>query len=88
MAGLPQGTQYVDELKGHGPFALDADALRPNVFLVTIDMVPPEAYRAHGYRAHMHLPSLDRLQTDSVTFGNAFCPSPLCSHSRYAPPFP
>jgi len=82
MPGLPNDTRYIDSLTGHGPYAVDADAARPNVVLVSVDMIPPEAYRADGYRAHLHTPNLDRLQADSVTFTNAFCTSPLCGPSR------
>jgi len=84
MPGLASTTRYIDERKGHGPYAFDKTAPRPNIFLISVDMIPPEAYRRDGYRDAMHTPNLDRLQADAVTFANAFCCSPLCGPSRAA----
>jgi arylsulfatase A-like enzyme len=84
MAGLPDDTRYVDALRNHGPYALDPNTPRPNVFVISVDMIPPEAHRHDGYRDVMHMPALDRLEADSTVFNNAFCPSPLCGPSRAA----
>ena len=84
MPGLPDATKYIAPRTGHGPYALNEAARRPHIFLITVDMIPPEAYRKEGYRQVMQLPNLDRLESKSVTFANAFCPSPLCGPSRAA----
>ena len=84
MSAWRTDVHYVDELTGRGRYAFDENAPRPNVFLITVDMIPPEAHRRDGYRDVMHTPNLDRLQRESVTFTNAFCTSPLCTPSRAA----
>ncbi len=77
-------TRYIDERRLHGAFDLRAQARRPDIFLITVDMVPPEAWRPGVCRSAMRLPALDRLQDEGTTFTNAFCTAPLCGPSRAA----
>jgi arylsulfatase A-like enzyme len=77
-------SRYIDARRLHGAFDLDERAERPDIFVITIDMVPPEAWRPGPCRAAMRLPALDRLQAESATFTNAFCTAPLCGPSRAA----
>lgn len=56
---------------------------RPNILVISIDMVPLESYASHSpYAAHLRLPNIRRLMADGVTFANAFACSPLCGPSR------
>jgi len=77
--------QFLNAKQARHGFTLRETARRPDVFLFTMDMVPPEAYDAAGpCRPHMHMPAWDRLARDSVSFTNAFSTSPLCGPSRAA----
>jgi len=73
--------RYVDPVRARGPYRTEA-ARRPDIVVVTLDMVPPEAWRPGPCRAAMRLPNLDRFESESVSFDNAFCNSPLCGPSR------
>lgn len=84
MLGIPSNARYIDALRGAGPYALNESAPRPNIFVITVDMIPPEAYTNDGYRNILHTPNMDRIQDESVTFTNAFSISPLCGPSRAA----
>ena len=39
---------YLDEMTGHGPFRRQEDAARPNILLISADMVPLEFYLPAG----------------------------------------
>jgi len=74
---------YLDARKGSHPFSLNADAPRPHVIVISVDMIPPESYApGHPIREHLRTPNIDRLMDDGVRFTNAFSCSPLCGPSR------
>lgn len=74
----------LDPKTGAHPFTL-TDAPRPNVFLLTVDMIPRESYDPESpLRAHLRTPHLDRLFADGIRFSHACSTSPLCGPSRAA----
>lgn len=78
-----KNTRYLNPKRGEHAFAADPDARRPNLFVITVDMIPPEAYQPEcPLRQHLHTPAMDRLMSDGVRFSNAFTASPLCGPSR------
>ncbi len=67
------------------PYKLREDTARTDIFVFTMDMVPPDFYEAGSVcRPHMRMPAWERLQGQSVSFRNAFSTSPLCGPSRAA----
>ncbi len=77
-------TRYINAKTGEHPFQIRKDmGSRPNIFFISVDMIPPEVYRQDGrYTPHLHTPNIKSLFEDSVQFRNAFCTSPLCGPSR------
>lgn len=74
--------RFLDRKAGRGPF-VQGDGERPDVVLISIDMVPWEAYGpASPYAAHLRLPNMRQVAADGVTLANAFAVSPLCGPSR------
>lgn len=73
--------RYLDPMTGHGPFRLNPQGSRPNIILISTDMVPVE-FHAGQVTARPHTPNIDALS--GLRFANAFCTSPLCSPSRAA----
>ncbi|MBT3380089.1 MAG: sulfatase-like hydrolase/transferase [Lentisphaerae bacterium] len=74
--------QFLDEKRGMHPFDT-RDVERPNVFVFTVDMIPPEFHRQPSEcLTHMRRPAWQTLESDSVSFTNAFAVSPLCGPSR------
>jgi arylsulfatase A-like enzyme len=68
---------------GEHPFEIERRESFPNIFLISVDMIPPEVYRPDGfYTPQLHTPNIKDLFEDSVQFRNAFCTSPLCGPSR------
>jgi arylsulfatase A-like enzyme len=56
---------------------------RPNIFVITMDMVSPDFYLpSRRLSRQMHLPTLHSLIRDGVFFRNAFATVPLCAPSR------
>ena len=50
--------RYLNEKTGAHPFDHRADASRPNVFLITVDMIPPESYAPESpMREHLRTAS-------------------------------
>ncbi len=73
---------YLDETTGYGPYDTAGGGERPSVFLVSVDMMPPDVYGPGRYADVVRTPNLDALRADGVWFDNAFCNSPLCGPSR------
>jgi arylsulfatase A-like enzyme len=77
--------RYLDERTGAHPYDHDQDCIAPDVFYISVDMIPREAWdRESPMREHLHTPTLNRLMADGTTFTNACTPSPLCGPSRAA----
>ena len=74
--------RYVDELSGRGPYQVDEKAGRPNLFLISVDMIPLEFYQRFDDFPDMNTPNLDAMRQDGVFFSNCFSTSPLCTPSR------
>lgn len=72
--------RYLDEMTGHGPFREEKRVDRPNILVISMDMVPVEFYLGGCIRA----PNLQRLREEEIFFSRAYCTSPLCSPSRAA----
>jgi hypothetical protein len=77
-------TVFLDPIRGAGPYRLAPEAPRPNVVLITTDMVPPQFHTLDPDRRLAQTPNLDALGQDALVFSNAFCTSPVCSPSRAA----
>ncbi len=74
--------RFLNERQGLNPFET-YEAERPNIFVFTVDMIPPEFHREPSdCLPFMALPNLRSLQADSVCCRNAFSVSPLCGPSR------
>lgn len=75
--------RFIDQKRGRHPFRTRPAANRPNIFLLTMDMVPPDHYHpAHSLHREMELPAMRSLFRDGAVFQNAFCASPLCAPAR------
>ena len=74
--------KYLDELTGHGSYtSLDAEN-NHDIFIITVDMVPPEFHQVNEVRKYIYTPHLDALREDSCYFSNCYSSSPLCAPSR------
>lgn len=77
--------RFVDTMTGRGAFTTrgnEPGRPQPNIFFITVDMVPPEFHMGLPGRMRPRTPNLDRLRADSTVFTNAFSTSPLCTPSR------
>ena len=77
---IEYGKGYLNGKTGRGPFWIDKGAGKPNIFLITMDMVPPRFYL--GEHRGIDTPNMDSLGNDSIFFSNAFASAPLCGPSR------
>jgi choline-sulfatase len=57
------------------------DAVRPDVFLVTIDTLRADHVHCYGDE-HIETPALDALAKDGIRFSQAFTPSPITNSSH------
>ncbi len=72
-------TSFLNPKTGKGPFSYTEHEKRPNILLVTMDMVPPEF---HDGSAPIRTPAQKSLVNEGISFSNAFASSPLCGPSR------
>ena len=59
----------------------DSMTRSPNVLLIMVDELAPQALPAYGHPV-VRAPYLDRLARDSVVFDAAYTNSPLCAPAR------
>jgi len=71
---------YIERKTGKGPFWAHKKQKKPNIFLITVDMLPPQFYL--GAHTGINTPTLDSLRRDGIFFSNAFASAPLCGPSR------
>ena len=77
--------RFLNPKSGVHPFHWTPPGFSPDIFLISIDMVPPEAYRPDSpYATVLRIPHIRSLFRDGVSFINAFAASPLCGPSRAA----
>lgn len=76
--------RFLNEKTGRHPFRHHRSPGKPpNIFLITIDMVSPDAYLpSRPLSQELHLPTLRAMMDDGVFFRNAFATVPLCGPSR------
>jgi arylsulfatase A-like enzyme len=75
--------RFVNRKAGLHPYRAREAKDRPNIFLITLDMVSPDHHhRSRSLHREMNLPAMRGLFADSVVFHNAFCASPLCAPAR------
>ncbi len=75
--------QFVDRKRRKYPFS-SREGKRPDIFVFTVDMIPPEFYQSNPVLCYLNLPTWQSLQKQATNFTNAFSVSPLCSGSRAA----
>jgi arylsulfatase A-like enzyme len=74
--------RYLSAKTGAGPFRRSRTSPRPNILLITVDMLPPEHYLPDYAGFQMQTPNLDRLRSEGIFFSSAFSSYPLCAPSR------
>lgn len=75
--------RFVNRKTGAHPFRARDLPNRPNIFVITLDMVSPDHYHpTREMHRHLELPAIQSLLHDGVYFQNAFCCSPLCAPAR------
>jgi arylsulfatase A-like enzyme len=77
---------FINEITGRGPFQLKTEkrpgAGRPNIVLVSFDMVPREFYLPRSTDLAPRTPNMDALKNEGVFYSNCYATAPLCSPSR------
>lgn len=75
--------RFINKKPGTHPFRARDMGKRPNIFLITLDMVGPDLYHpSRALNKEMDVPAIRALFDDSVVFNNAFCVAPLCAPAR------
>ncbi len=73
---------YLDGKTGRGPFLWDSGKPRPNILLISVDMLAPEFTLRTHEKTTVNTPNIDSLRRGGVFFANTFATSPLCTPSR------
>ena len=76
--------RYLDEMTGYGPFRVDEDAGRPNILLISMDMVPVDFYCDRPDKPEVRTPNMQGIRDRHLFFSRAYTTSPLCSPARAA----
>lgn len=82
MSAKRMRKMYLDGKTGRGPFYCDQAGSKPNILLISVDMVPQEFLLKDRAAVPVHTPNLDALRREGVFFRNSFSTAPLCSPSR------
>ena len=84
-AASPAALRFINKKAGTHAFRANPPRQRPNIFVITLDMVTPDHYHpTRMLHREMNLPAIRGLFQDSVVFNNSFCASPLCAPARAA----
>jgi arylsulfatase A-like enzyme len=77
--------QFINQKQGLHPYRRTGTGKRPNIFVVTLDMVTPDHWHpSRSMREHLNLPAIRSIGEDGVNFTNCFTTSPLCGPARAA----
>ncbi|MCW5982165.1 MAG: sulfatase-like hydrolase/transferase [Bryobacteraceae bacterium] len=77
--------RFIRRKEGRRPFRARDAGRRPNVFLISIDMVSPDHWHPQrSLHREMDLPAIRSLARDGVVFNNCFTTAPLCAPARAA----
>ena len=77
--------RFIKPKEGKYPYRKPGSGKRPNIFLITLDMVTPDHWHPQrSRRQFMDLSALRSLQGDGVSFNNCFTTAPLCAPARAA----
>jgi len=68
--------RYLDGMTGRGPFLEQEGAGRPNVLLISMDMVPVDFYDPAPGFPEVKAPNLASLRDEHLFFDRAFTTSP------------
>jgi arylsulfatase A-like enzyme len=82
MSAKQKRKMYLDGKTGRGPFYRDEARSKPNILLISVDMVAQEFLLKDRAAVPVHTPNLDALRREGVFFRNSFATAPLCSPSR------
>lgn len=83
MAPGGDALRFINNKTGTHPFTVTETGKRPNIFLLSLDMVSPDHHhRSRPLRQAMQLPTIDSLLDHGVRFDNAFAIAPLCAPAR------
>jgi len=82
MSAKKKQKMYLDGKTGRGPFLREEAAPKPNIILISVDMVAQEFLLKDRAAVPVHTPNLDALRREGVFFRNSFATAPLCSPSR------
>lgn len=82
-ADEPRKLRFTHSHAAESPFVEVHNGARPNIFLISIDMVSPDLYHpSRPFSQHVEIPAIRSLMKDSVFFSNTYCTVPLCAPSR------
>jgi arylsulfatase A-like enzyme len=83
LGAADPGLRFINRKTGAHPFRTTETGWRPNIFLITLDMVSPDFYHpSRSLHKEMDLPTIRSFFNEGVMFSNAFCCSPLCAPAR------
>ncbi len=76
---------FIKEKEGYYPYRRTGGGKRPNIFVITLDMVTPDHWHpSRPMREHVDLPSIRSIGEEGVVFQNCFTTAPLCAPARAA----
>jgi arylsulfatase A-like enzyme len=82
MSAKQKQKMYLDAKTGRGPFYCEEAGSKPNILLISVDMVAQEFLLKDRAAVPVHTPNLDALRREGMFFRNSFATAPLCSPSR------
>ncbi|WED29223.1 sulfatase-like hydrolase/transferase [Vibrio sp. DW001] len=78
-------TKFLNRKSRKGAYKTFDVANKPNIFLITVDMISPDCYNdARRLSNVIHTPNLNQIAQEGTKFNRAFTPSPLCGPARAA----